>query len=285
MWDRLGFATVVADEAFFQLVLARLVEPTSKADSVRVLDELGVASVDRSTMLNSLKRAQERDYRALIGEKCFVVTRLDPGRVRKHTQPVWNPTEHTHAWRVVWHYRQKRAVRHRHTLTQQRNRAIEIAEGTRQAKHTRFLTTKGGKKTVNEKAYNEAMKLAGYKGYVTNIPTHIMEPGEVISHYHELWHVEQSFRISTNDLKARPIFHHTRDAIEAHFTAVFTALAIARHMKTATGQSLKKTITTVRPLREFTGTINGHDITFAPELTPQAQEILEVLNLEHFAEL
>ena len=31
-WDRLGF-DVVDDEAFFQLVLARLVEPTSKLDS------------------------------------------------------------------------------------------------------------------------------------------------------------------------------------------------------------------------------------------------------------
>jgi hypothetical protein len=39
-WRQLGF-DVVGDEAFFQLVLARLVEPTSKADSVRVLTELG----------------------------------------------------------------------------------------------------------------------------------------------------------------------------------------------------------------------------------------------------
>jgi hypothetical protein len=41
-WRRLGF-DVVGDAAFFQLVLARLVEPTSKADSVRVLSELGLA--------------------------------------------------------------------------------------------------------------------------------------------------------------------------------------------------------------------------------------------------
>jgi hypothetical protein len=40
-WRRLGFY-VVADEAFFQLVLARLVEPTSMNDAVRVLSELGV---------------------------------------------------------------------------------------------------------------------------------------------------------------------------------------------------------------------------------------------------
>lgn len=40
-WDRLGFGAV-DDEAFFQLVLARLVEPTSKLDSLRVIGELGL---------------------------------------------------------------------------------------------------------------------------------------------------------------------------------------------------------------------------------------------------
>src|SRR5699024_10203099 len=40
-YARLGF-DVVGDEAFKQLVLARLIEPTSKADSVRVLEEIGI---------------------------------------------------------------------------------------------------------------------------------------------------------------------------------------------------------------------------------------------------
>lgn len=48
-----------------------MVEPTSKSDSVRVLDELGVEVVHRNTFLNSLVRAKERDYRAQIAEKCF----------------------------------------------------------------------------------------------------------------------------------------------------------------------------------------------------------------------
>ena len=41
-WERLGFDPI-ADRAFFRLVLARLVEPTSKLDSLRVLAELGGA--------------------------------------------------------------------------------------------------------------------------------------------------------------------------------------------------------------------------------------------------
>ena len=53
-YAHLGF-DVVADEAFKQLVLARLVEPTSKADSVRVLGDLGVAHVSLRTMFRSLR--------------------------------------------------------------------------------------------------------------------------------------------------------------------------------------------------------------------------------------
>jgi hypothetical protein len=41
--DALGFAEAArGDEVFRQLVLARIIEPTSKEDSVRVLDEVGV---------------------------------------------------------------------------------------------------------------------------------------------------------------------------------------------------------------------------------------------------
>ena len=69
-WDALGF-DVITDEGFFQLVLARLVEPTSMVDSRRVLEELGVTPVHRNTFVNALKRAGERDYRGQIATACF----------------------------------------------------------------------------------------------------------------------------------------------------------------------------------------------------------------------
>src|SRR5699024_10353444 len=70
-YDWLGFSAQIADEAFFQMVLARLVEPTSKRDSLRVLTELGVDPVHRNTFFNALKRAQDRDYRDRIAHACF----------------------------------------------------------------------------------------------------------------------------------------------------------------------------------------------------------------------
>ncbi|MCT1436909.1 hypothetical protein M3G55_06440 [Brachybacterium paraconglomeratum] len=71
----------------------------------------------------------------------------------------------------------------------------------------------------------------------------------MLSSYHDLWHIEQSFRMSKSDLQARPVFHRQRDAIEAHLTIVFTALAIARFMQSKTGLSLKRIINSLRPIQ------------------------------------
>ena len=424
VYERLGF-DIIDDEAFFQLVAARLVEPTSKSDSVRVLDELGVEVVHRNTFLNCLIRAKERGYRAQIAEKCFAhsvvttgislllydvttlyfeaekedalrqvgyskerrvdpqivvgllvdrtgfpleigcfegskaethtiipvikafqerhhvtdmvvaadagmlsaknlkelddaglrfivgsrqtkaphdlathfrwngeytedgqiidtitpkgVKRLDPDRVKVRREPVWSAQEHPHAWRVVWQYRRKRAMRDEQTLNLQRNRALAIIDGDKPAKKARFVKVTDEEKAFDEKAYERAMKLSGFKGYVTNIPVGVMPATEVIGSYHDLWHVEQSFRMSKTDLRARPIFHRTRDAIEAHLTVVFTALAVSRFMQDATGASLKKIITSLRPLREFTGRVGGQDITFTPEVPKAVEDMLKAL--------
>jgi hypothetical protein len=64
-YARIGLDTL-ADEAFRAMVLARIVEPTSKADSLRVLAGLGAPCPDRSTLFRALKRCQHKDYRSRI---------------------------------------------------------------------------------------------------------------------------------------------------------------------------------------------------------------------------
>ena len=104
--------------------------------------------------------------------------------------------------------------------------------------------------------------MAGLKGYVTNIPATVMDTGEVIGAYHDLWHVEQSFRMSKTDLQARPLFARTRDAIEAHLTIVFTALAVSRTVQDRTGRSIRRVLRELRPLRSATIEINGATQTY-----------------------
>src|SRR5450756_1673478 len=68
-YARLGF-DVLADEGFRAMVLARIVEPTSKAEVVRVLGEIGAPAVSLRTMFRSLARAQARDYRGQLATAC-----------------------------------------------------------------------------------------------------------------------------------------------------------------------------------------------------------------------
>ena len=60
----------LADEAFRAMVLARIIEPTSKADSVRVLDEIGAPCPSVRTLYRALGRCQDQDYRDTLAKAC-----------------------------------------------------------------------------------------------------------------------------------------------------------------------------------------------------------------------
>ena len=105
-----------------------------------------------------------------------------------------------------------------------------------------------------------------------------MSAGEVTGNYHDLWHVEQSFRMSKTDLAARPMFVRTKDAIDAHLTIVFTALAVARTAQNRSGLAIRNLIRQLRPLRSATIAINGAVQTIPPQIDPDRQTILDALN-------
>jgi hypothetical protein len=144
-----------------------------------------------------------------------------------------------------------------YTLTQQENRARAVIAGDASVKGTRFVKTTAAGRILDEASLEKARSLAGLKGYVTNIEAGIMPAAEVLSSYHGLWHVEQSFRMSKTDLQARPVFHNQCDAIEAQLTIVFTALAIARYLQDKTGYSIRRIIRTLKPLLEVQINIGG----------------------------
>ncbi|MCV7051555.1 IS1634 family transposase [Mycobacterium heidelbergense] len=427
VYDWLGF-DIVDDAVFRDLVIARLVEPTSKADAARVLTDLGKDTVSYKTIQRHLAKVNTADYRGAIAAKCFthaadrgglsfllydVTTlyfeaeneddlrkvgyskerRIDPQIVvgllvdrtgfplevgcfegntaETHTlvpiidafrsrhdlgdtpmiiaadagmlaasnltaldeaglgfivgsrsvkapidlashfhwngdvftdgqiidtvtprhaksvandpahraEPAWNPQAHPQAWRAVWAYSAKRARRDQKTLYAQETRARAVISGERAAKSTRFVKTHAGDRVLDEASLARAQSLVGLKGYVTNIDAAIMPAGDIIAKYHDLWHVERSFRMSKSDLRARPIFHRTRDAIEAHLTIVFTALALAHNIQERSGLAIAKVIKQLRPLRSATIAINGATQNFPPEIPTAQQEILNALGV------
>ena len=200
--------------------------------------------------------------------------------VHQRAEPVWDTDAHPASWRAVWAYSAKRAARDSKTLTAQEHRAQAVIAGEKATRTPRFVKTAGGALTLDTASLNRARSLVGLKGYVTNIPATLMPAGEVIASYHDLWRVEQSFRMSKTDLRARPMFHHTREAIEAQLTIVFAALAVARYLQDATGMSIKKITRTLRPLQQITVRIAGHEHLAEDPLSPLARDILEGLKIQ-----
>lgn len=69
-YSHLGF-NQLNDDVFMWLCIARIVEPTSKLDSLRVLHELGVSGLRKNKLYRCLERVIVQDYRSAIGKLCF----------------------------------------------------------------------------------------------------------------------------------------------------------------------------------------------------------------------
>ncbi len=70
IYDWVGF-DVVDDPVFRDLVIARIVEPTSKVDALRVLTDLGADTVSYRTIQRSLAKVNAEGYRDAVAAKCF----------------------------------------------------------------------------------------------------------------------------------------------------------------------------------------------------------------------
>lgn len=60
-------------------------------------------------------------------------------------------------------------------------------------------------------------------------------PDEVLSAYHGLWRIEESFRSMKNFLQTRPMFHWTKDRIIGHVMLNYIALVFEKEMELLTG--------------------------------------------------
>ena len=102
------------------------------------------------------------------------------------------------------------------------------------SKYVTFVSTdkKGTKTTgkskveINEKAIENAKKLAGYNMLITSEIR--MTASEIYAAYHNLWRIEESFRIMKSQLDARPIFMQKQETITGHFLICYLAVSLTR---------------------------------------------------------
>ena len=102
------------------------------------------------------------------------------------------------------------------------------------SKYVTFVSTdkKGTKTTgkskveINEKAIENAKKLAGYNMLITSEIR--MTASEIYAAYHNLWRIEESFRIMKSQLDARPVFMQKQETITGHFLICYLAVSLTR---------------------------------------------------------
>lgn len=111
---------------------------------------------------------------------------------------------------------------------------------------------------LNEKLIEKTTKLLGIKGYYTDIEESVTDNATIISRYHDLYKIEQAFRVSKHDLQTRPIFHFKEEPIQLHILICFMALTVSKHIEITAAISIRaflascKKITDARLLNKIT---------------------------------
>lgn len=139
--------------------------------------------------------------------------------------------------------REKRLVTYNPSLAKKKHfeidRMVEKAKGLCASKakkdeygeSSRYVDFKGKdgsnvKVSINEEKIKRDKKLAGFNILVTS-ETH-MNDKDIYDIYHNLWRIEESFRIMKSDLDARPVYVQSEDAIKGHFLICYVAVLLER---------------------------------------------------------
>lgn len=96
--------------------------------------------------------------------------------------------------------------------------------------------------SIDRDKIDEDLRYAGYNLLVTSELD--MDPLKIYDTYHNLWKIEESFRITKSYLDARPVYAQKKDTIYGHFLICYISLFLLR----------------VLELKCFKGKVNAYDI-------------------------
>jgi transposase len=100
--------------------------------------------------------------------------------------------------------------------------------------------SKKGQPCFNLDAIREEEKYDGYYAIVTNVFDEgenkgRFDDGKIIDIYRGLWRIEDSFRVTKEELETRPVYLSREERIKAHFLICYIALVIVRLIQKRTG--------------------------------------------------
>lgn len=119
------------------------------------------------------------------------------------------------------------------------------------SKYVRFIDSKGNRADViiNEEAIEKDRKVAGYNMLVTS--EYNMEDKAIYEAYHNLWRIEESFRVMKSELDARPVYLQKENSIKGHFLICYATVLLIRLLQFKVLNNTYSTSEICRFMKEF----------------------------------
>lgn len=182
---------------------------------------------------------------------------------------------------LICEFSEKRYAKDKREMENYITKAEKLLKNPGSIKRTKFITSEHETYTLNTALIEKTKLLLGIKGYYTNLPHPETSDQLVIDHYHNLWHVEQAFRITKSDLQIRPIYHFKEKMIEAHILICFMALAVCKYMELKTGRSIKSILKILKAITDakLVNNVSGQEFVLRSVINDEAKQIFDKIAL------
>ncbi len=130
---------------------------------------------------------------------------------------------------------------------------------------------------IDEERIKEEEKFDGYYAIVTSELD--MPDGKILDIYRGLWRIEESFKITKSELKARPVYVSTKEHIEAHFLICFVSLLLLRLLEINTDRRYS-TKTLICEMSNITGTYMDKNYYMFDYFNEIVEELGKVVSID-----
>jgi len=156
----------------------------------------------------------------------------------------------THSGYLICSFSKKRYNKDKFEMEKQIDRAKSLLSQPSKIKNVKYLKSENSNNVLNEELIKKNQKLLGVKGYYTDIEQSVADNATIINRYHDLYKIEQAFRVSKHDLQTRPVFHFTEEPIQLHILICFMALTVSKHIEIKAGISIRAFLTLCKKITD-----------------------------------
>ena len=111
--------------------------------------------------------------------------------------------------------------------------------------------------SIDEEKLKEDLRYAGYNLLVTSELE--MDPLQIYHTYHDLWKIEESFRITKSYLDARPVYVQKKETIYGHFLICYLSLFLLRVLEIKCFRNEVSSYDLINFIRDFRIVEKGDD--------------------------